>query len=219
MFTGLIEGTGRLEKLAGGAEGALLSVKAPFLIDGTRLGDSVSVNGVCLTVVGIRGQVLTFDVSLETLSSSNLGSLRPGAALNLERALRLSDRLGGHLVTGHVDGIGKLARREPAGASILLAVETPAELMPFIVEKGSVALNGISLTVNRVYATRFEVNIIPHTFKMTTLNDVEIGDTVNIETDLIGKYVARLMGFGSEDDKKQKKEPITMELLASKGFL
>ena len=219
MFTGLIEGTGEVKKMSVGGDGALLAIRAGFLESQCLPGDSISINGVCLTLVDANGPVHTFDVSLETLSSSNLGELQQGSRVNLERALKLSERLGGHLVTGHVDGIGHIVRREPAGTSVMYTVQTQKELMPFIVRKGSIALDGISLTVNEVKGDMFTVNIIPHSFEKTTLNDRKVGSTVNIETDLIGKYVARLLSFPPSDEKPAQKNDLDLELLREHGFV
>ena len=218
MFTGLIEGTGEVERISTGGDGARLAIRAGFLESQCRLGDSISINGVCLTLVDANGPVHAFDVSLETLSSSNLGELQQGSRVNLEQALKLSERLGGHLVTGHVDGIGHISRREPAGTSVMYTVQTQKELMPFIVRKGSIALDGISLTVNEVKGDSFTVNIIPHSFERTTLNDRKVGDTVNIETDLIGKYVARLLSFLPSDERPAQKNDLDLELLREHGF-
>ena len=222
MFTGLVEGTGIVERLLTSGVGARLTVNAPFLTGGAQLGDSISVNGACLTVVEMRGSMFTFDVSLETLSSTTLGGLARGERGNLERALRLTDRLGGHLVTGHVDGKGRLVKREPSGSSVVLSIEVGAGLIPYLVAKGSVALDGISLTVNRCRGKVFELNIIPHTFEKTTLNQKKVGDELNIETDLIGKYVARLLAARSESPEsgaKPNEKDINIEFLGKHGFL
>ncbi len=219
MFTGLIEGVGVVERLVTGGDGGKITVTAPFLKGGTAIGDSVCINGACLTVVNIAGDGVTFEVSLETLAATGLGALRRGDRVNVERALRLSDRLGGHLVSGHVDCTGKLIKRESAGTSVALGIEVPEAVMPYVVEKGSVCLDGISLTVNRVHKTGFEVNIIPHTMGNTTLNEKKQGDTLNIETDMIGKYVAKLLAPRPAEKDPEKKKEIDPEFLARYGFL
>jgi len=167
----------------------------------------------------MKPPLFQFDISGETLSSTNLGLLKHGDPINLERALRLSDRLGGHLVTGHVDGVGRLVRKDSAGNSTILAVQAPGNLIQYIVEKGSVALDGISLTVNRCHTSTFEVNIIPHTLEQTTLNSRKVGDAINIETDLIGKYVARFMTAGGDMQTGEKKEELSLSFLAKHGYL
>ena len=219
MFTGLVEGTGTVDNLSARGSEAILTINAPLLTNGTRVGDSISINGACLTVTYMRPPLFNFDVSGETLSSTNLRQLKRGDRINLERALRLGDRLGGHFVTGHVDGVGKLIRKEPAGSSTLLAIQSAETLAPYMVEKGSVALDGISLTINRCRGFIFEVNIIPHTLEHTTLNAKKVGDTFNIETDLIGKYVARFLDARQEQRSEKKREELTLNFLEQHGFI
>lgn len=192
MFTGLIEATGHLVRMDRQGLDARMTIhsRAPF--DGLTLGESVAVDGACLTVVAFQGNQFTVDVSAETLSRTTLGAKQSGARFNLERALRLGDRLGGHLVSGHVDAMGRLADRKNEGRSIRLYFEIPRELSRYTIEKGSIAINGISLTINGCGEGHFDVNIVPHTARETTLDDLQIGQAVNIETDLIGKYVERM---------------------------
>lgn len=192
MFTGLIEGVGQLVRTDRQGLDARMVIHARFRLDGLTLGESVAVDGACLTVVDFRGNEFTVDVSTETLSRTTLGAKRPGALLNLERALRLGDRLGGHLVSGHVDAVGKLADRRNEGRSIRLFFEIPGELSRYTIAKGSIAVNGISLTINGCAEGRFDVNIVPHTARQTTLDELQVGEAVNIETDLIGKYIERM---------------------------
>lgn len=194
MFTGIVQAVGRIASATPRGDGLRIAVETGALgVDGIKPGDSVAVAGCCLTVVGVERDRLCFDVSAETLSCTT-GLDRTGA-VNLEPALRLSDRLGGHLVSGHVDGVGGIVRAEAVGAadgSRLLEVEVPAALQRFIAPKGSVAVDGVSLTVNTVAQRRFAVNLIPHTLGATTLGELTPGARVNLEVDLVARYVARL---------------------------
>lgn len=193
MFTGIIQGTGTVARMQTGAGDLRLAVAAPgFGTSGVAVGDSICVSGCCLTAVAIKGDVLAFDVSNETLSLTTLGGLREGDAVNLEQALRLSDRLGGHLVTGHVDGIGKIVSVEPDARSQRWALDAPAGIARYIASKGSICVDGVSLTVNAVDGLRFDVNLIPHTVAVTTFRDRRAGDRVNLEVDLLARYVERL---------------------------
>ncbi len=216
MFTGLIEGTGRIARIVPQGPDASLVVSPPWPLSEAVLGESVAINGACLTVTGATGEGFSLDVSAETLSRTTLGRLRPGAVVNLERAMRLGERLGGHLVTGHVDCVGVMAKIERVGSSTRLTVSTPAEHLRLVVEKGSVALDGISLTVNAVGAGSFSLNIIPHTLEATALKLVKEGDSVNIETDLIGKYVARLLN--RDEDAAPAKGGLSRDDLVRMGF-
>jgi riboflavin synthase len=213
MFTGLIEELGSLEELRRGGGHTDVTVATALPMQELVLGESIAVNGACLTVTAFGGGRFTADISPETLGRTTLAGLARGARVNLERALRLSDRLGGHLVTGHVDGLARLVARERQGNAWRLAFQLDAELARMLVAKGSVAIDGISLTVNEVAAERFTVMIIPHTLERTTLSACEVGAEVNIETDLIGKYVARLLGAD------RKPAGVTLDLLAKSGFL
>jgi riboflavin synthase len=216
MFTGLIEGLGTIARVTPKGPDAVLVITPPWPIAEAVLGESVAVNGACLTVTATSGRGFSLDVSAETLSRTTLGALRPGAAVNLERAMKLGERLGGHLVTGHVDCVGTLARIERLGSSTRLYITIPAEHLRMVVEKGSVSVEGISLTVNQVDATGFSLNIIPHTLAQTTLKLVKEGDSVNIETDLIGKYVARLLNRA--EDSPPAPGGLTRDDLARMGF-
>ncbi len=190
MFTGIVQAVGKVVAMAQGR----LEVEAGDLdLKDVRLGDSIAMGGVCLTVVEKKGAVIAADVSGETLSRTVLGEWRQGTPVNLEKALTLSTPLGGHLVTGHVDGIGEVAEREPAGESVRFRIEAPRELARYIAEKGSICVDGVSLTVNRVEGAAFEVNIIPHTLARTTLGNLKPGSRVNLEVDIIARYLERLM--------------------------
>lgn len=219
MFTGLVEGIGRIRRadLRGGD--MVLSVEPLFHMEGVSTGDSLCVSGVCLTLTGQRSGVLNMDVSAETLSRSTLGGLGPGDRVNLERALRLSDRLGGHLVSGHVDGIGRIARKEPRQDSWLLEIEFDPALSRYTIEKGSIAVDGVSLTINRCRTGRVEVNIIPQTGRETTLLGESRGGRVNIETDLIGKYVEKLLSGEEHARGKKAGSGISVEKLFEHGFV
>jgi riboflavin synthase len=192
MFTGLIEDTGRVTTLERRGDAGLLRIETALPVAEIAIGDSMAVNGACLTVTGQAGNMLTFDVSPESFSRSTIGSLRSGNIVNLERALKLGDRLGGHIVTGHVDCIASLARSQEHAGNRVLDFTLPPTSNRYLVEKGSVTIDGISLTVNSVSDGGFSVNIIPHTYSRTTLSTLRVGDNVNIETDIIGKYVERL---------------------------
>ena len=189
---------------------ALLEVDVSMPLEDIRVGDSIAVNGACLTVTQKTERHFTADVSAETLSRTNLGSLKAGDRVNLEKALRFNDFLGGHLVLGHVDGQGKLQERTIKANSIIFGIEIPEGLVRYVVEKGSIAVDGVSLTVNRCEKKRFYVNMIPHTASVTTLGFKKAGDAVNIETDIIGKYVERFL---------QPRKGVDMGFLAEHGFL
>jgi riboflavin synthase len=193
MFTGIVETTGRLARIEPRGGDVRLVIDAGNLgLDDVGIGDSIAVSGVCLTAIRIDGTAFAVDVSTETLSRTSLGALGIGARVNLEKALRLSDRLGGHLVSGHVDGLGRVVAIEPDARSQRWTFELPPELARYAAPKGSIAIDGVSLTVNEVEGARFGVNLIPHTIDVTTLGDRRAGDTVNIEVDMIMRYVERL---------------------------
>jgi riboflavin synthase len=210
MFTGMITALGSIRRVTRKGADALLEVDASMSLEDIRIGDSLAINGACLTVTQKADRRFTADVSAETLSRTNLGALKAGDRVNLEKALRFNDFLGGHLVLGHVDGQGRLQEKTGSANSIILGIEIPEGLLRYLVEKGSVAVDGVSLTVNRCEKNRFYVNMIPHTAIMTTLGFKKVGDTVNIETDIIGKYVERFL---------QPRKGMDMEFLAEHGFL
>jgi riboflavin synthase len=193
VFTGIIEEMGVVKEVGRTLQGGGVTILAKTVLEGLGIGDSVTVNGACLTVVELDSQQFQVDVSPETVKVTTLGTLKAGDPVNLERAMRLSDRLGGHLVTGHVDGVGTIRARAQDADAIQLFIEAPREILRYCVAKGSIAVDGISLTINEVAEHGFRVNIIPHTAKVTTLGIKQAGDAVNLETDLIGKYVERLL--------------------------
>lgn len=214
MFTGLVEGVGEIVGITPMAEGLRLTLKTSFPAGELTLGESVAVAGACLTAVAINPPRAAFEVSPETLARTTFPLKKVGDRVNLERSLRIGDRLGGHLVTGHVDGIGVVRGRKPGPAHLGLTFEMPGTLSRLVIEKGSIAIEGVSLTVNSCQGNTFTVNIIPHTAQATTLDALKVGDRVNLETDIIGKYVARLLGKDAPQEGA-----ITAELLARHGFL
>ena len=221
MFTGIIEGLGTIAAIAASGQGSRMTIAADFDLDGTRIGDSIAVNGACLTAVTLSDRRFSVDVSPETLKRSVLGKIKIGERVNLERALRLSDRLDGHLVSGHVDGTGVLRERKTLANAIVITYTVPPNLGRYMIEKGSVAVDGTSLTINRVDASSFDVSIIPHTAGLTTIGLKKVGDAVNIETDVIGKYVERFMLNPKPTDQADDVATtgIDMALLAKSGFI
>ncbi len=201
MFTGIIQDTGTVRRLTRRGEDALLEVATALPLDDVKIGDSIAVSGACLTVTALGPGSFTFDVSAESLSKTTLGRLRAGDRVNLEKALRMSDFLGGHFVLGHVDGVGRIAERTQRAGSIVFGIVTEPGLSKYVVPKGSVAVDGISLTVNSCEGDRFYVNIIPLTAQKTTLPDKKPGDAVNLETDILGKYVEKLLRTGKGIDR------------------
>ncbi len=212
MFTGLVEGVGEIVEVRRLAEGLRVAVRPPFPATELALGESVAVAGACLTVVAVTPGSFAVEVSPETLARTTFPLKKVRDRVNLEKALRLGDRLGGHLVTGHVDGVGVLKERREGPASLLLKFELPAPLSRYVIEKGSIALDGVSLTVNTCPGSTFTVNIIPFTAQKTTLAHLKVGDQVNLETDIIGKYVARLLGDATPESG------VTAGLLARLGY-
>jgi len=193
MFTGIVEEMGVIKRLEKSGAGTTLTILASTVMDDLEAGASVSVNGACLTVVSVGEREFAVEVSRETLAVTTLGQLVAGTPVNLERAMRVHDRIGGHLVAGHVDGVGSIRNRTPEGNAIVLTIEAPREVLRYCVHKGSITLDGISMTINEVSDRNFSVAVIPHTAKATTLGLKKPGETVNLEADLIGKYVERLL--------------------------
>lgn len=195
MFTGIIEEIGKVKAIQKGEKSSVLTIAAETILENTIIGDSISVNGVCLTVTALTSDAFQMDVMAETLDRSNLGQLTVGQKINLERALNLEKRLGGHIVSGHIDGIGTIEDFRPDDNAVWVTVTTGPDLLRYIIEKGSIAIDGISLTVAKVDDQSFAVAIIPHTAEETILLKKAVGDTVNLECDMIGKYVEKLLGF------------------------
>ena len=209
MFTGIIEEVGHVKSLHRGAKSFTLEVEAEKVLEGTLVGDSIATNGVCLTVTSLTGHGFTADVMPETVSRTALGELVSGSPVNLERALSLQTRLGGHFVSGHIDGTGRIADRRQDDTALWLTIECDSKLLRYIIEKGSVTLQGVSLTVARVDERSFAISLIPHTQAATTLHQAKVGDLVNIENDIIAKYVEKLLGKGPDNgsdllDKMEK---------------
>jgi len=193
MFTGLIEEVGKIKHLKPTAQGLKLSIAASKVLEDAKIGDSIATQGVCLTITEMDATSFTVDVMKETISRSSLKALKVGALLNLERSVTLNTRLGGHMVSGHVDGVGSVQAIEPMGIATLYTIRTPEHLLKYIVEKGSIACDGISLTVVRVDASSFQVSIVPHTQAHTSWTALKIGDMVNLEVDMMAKYVEKIL--------------------------
>lgn len=216
MFTGIVEEKGHIASIVSGSISGEISVEASIVKEGSKIGDSIAVNGVCLTVTGFTSNGFTADVMPETLRRSNLGGLRRGDPVNLERAMPADGRFGGHIVSGHIDGTGRITQLKREENAVWVTVEAAKEILDLIVEKGSIAIDGISLTVAAVSAKDFKVSIIPHTGEETTLLGKHPGDVVNLENDIIGKYVQKLMTVKPADNNESR---VTMDFLAQNGFL
>lgn len=216
MFTGIVEEVGTVKSIKSGAVSAELKIEGKTIFSDIHLGDSIAVNGVCLTVTSFDKSTFTADVMHETLNKSSLGALKSGSKVNLERAMAADGRFGGHIVSGHIDGTGKIVSLTKDGIAVWVKISASPEILRLIVEKGSIAIDGISLTVAEVTDKYFQVSIIPHTASNTTLLDKKTGDTVNLENDIVGKYVEKLLSFGKKEE--EKKSGITLDFLAKNGF-
>ncbi|HBQ28096.1 riboflavin synthase subunit alpha [Peptococcaceae bacterium SCADC1_2_3] len=212
MFTGLIEELGVIQQISRGENYARLVIKANKVTEDIQIGDSIAVNGVCLTVVNLKPFLLTAEVMAETLAKSNLSQLKSGHQVNLERPLRLTDRLGGHLVSGHVDDVGIIIDKKKNGIAVLITIRTSPQVMHYIVSKGSVAIDGTSLTVASVREDNFQVSLIPHTRQATNLGNKKPGEMVNLEVDIIGKYIEKFLTVS------KKEEGISLDFLAAHGY-
>jgi riboflavin synthase len=221
VFTGIIESFGTIKQIRSSGEGKILKIACDLDLSDTKIGDSIAVNGACLTAVGLDKHGFTVDMAPETVERTTFSQMTPGSRVNIERALKFSDRIDGHLVSGHIDGTGVISSMTRQSNALILQIEVSQKLGLDMIEKGSVAIEGISLTINKCSDTNFEVSIIPHTAKITTIGLKQVGDRVNIETDMIGKYVKKsLMGRISANDAFFRgKKDISMELLAKNGFL
>jgi len=215
MFTGLIEEIGEVKSIVKGAKSARITIKAAKVLDGTKIGDSINTNGVCLTVTEFSKNSFSVDVMAETIRSSNLGKLKSGSPVNLERALMACNRLGGHIVSGHIDGTGTIVDFFKEDNAIWVSVETTVDILKYIVHKGSISIDGISLTVAYVDDSIFKVSIIPHTKSETTLLNKNVGDVVNLESDMVAKYVEKLL---KHEEVPREKKPIGMDFLLENGF-
>lgn len=215
MFTGIIEEVGIVTKLVGSSSGALITILCKKILEDIEIGDSVAVDGVCLTAREVKNDSFVADIMPETLRNTTLSELSAGKRVNLERALKAEGRFGGHIVLGHVDGVGRILRTYPEGNAVVFEIGVPPELMKYIVPKGSIAVDGISLTVQAVSIHGFSVSIIPHTLNTTVLQYKNQGDTVNIETDIIGKYVREYL-LNLQEDTSGK--GLTAEMLKLYGF-
>lgn len=216
MFTGLVEEIGVVQSVLKGSKSAKITIKANKVLEDVKLGDSISTNGVCLTVTDFKHNTFSVDVMAETMRRSSLKNLTPGSKVNLERALSLGDRLGGHLVSGHIDGTGIISSLDKEDNAVWVTIKPSTQLLKYIIHKGSIAIDGISLTVAYVDETVFKVSIIPHTKDATILLYKSIGDEVNLECDMIGKYIEKLMNFNEKTDGT--KANIDMEFLSKHGF-
>jgi riboflavin synthase len=218
MFTGLIQGIGKVKTIRRVRDDMRFTVAPIYEFTDCRVGDSISVDGVCLTVTDVSEGIFRMDVSGETLSRSTLNLLRQGDEVNLEMALRLTDRLGGHLVSGHVDGIGKILKKEKQQRSWLIGIGIDEQISRYTIEKGSIAVDGISLTINQCKENYFEVNIIPQTGDVTTILKKKVGDLVNVEADLIGKYIEKFFSKGRSTPQDKTASGIDLEMLNKYGF-
>jgi riboflavin synthase len=215
LFTGIIEELGTVKRVQNGRDSSVLTIGARQVLQDTKIGDSISTNGVCLTVTDMGSDYFMADVMAETLRRSSLGQLKVGSTVNLERALTLSSRLGGHLVSGHIDGTGKIVKFQPEDTAVWITVSAPSSLLRYIVEKGSIAIDGVSLTVASVTEQGFSVSIIPHTGAETILLQKKTGDMVNLECDMIAKYAEKLLNRPSQ---KANQTQISEDFLKEHGF-
>lgn len=215
MFTGIVEEVGKIKKIERNTVSARLSIEADKVLQEVKEGDSIAVNGICLTVTSFTKNSFTADVMHETMNRTTLGKLKENSPVNLERALSVMGRFGGHMVSGHIDGRGKIVGIEKDDNAVLFTIETTEKILRYIVEKGSVAINGISLTVARVDRKNFTVSVIPHTLRVTSLGSFQKGDEVNLENDIVGKYIEKLLGLSCPE---KKESTLTMDFLIKNGF-
>lgn len=220
MFTGIIEDIGDIKSIKHEGDSAVLVIHSSKIMDDVKLGDSIAVNGVCLTARSISGNEFTADVMAETLRRSSLGALKPGSKVNLERAMQLGGRFGGHIVSGHIDGTGTIVSMKREANAVWVEISPDSKILKLIIEKGSIAIDGISLTVAYVDDKVFKVSVIPHTASETTLLMKKVGDIVNLENDTIGKYVEKLLQpFNEQSSRKNDKKSVSLETLIESGFM
>ncbi len=220
MFTGIVEGLGTVKTVIRARGGVRMDIQSHFSLEKVRVGDSISVSGVCLTAVEVEDNTFQVDVAPETLSKSTLGQTKVSDRVNLERALCIGDRLSGHFVTGHVDGIGTVKARRPVGNAVVFTFGVSEDIARYIVQKGSVAVDGVSLTVNACNPRSFEVSIIPHTVSITTIGLKNVGDLVNVEADMVGKYIERFIQHPAKGaEGPQNREAIVERVLTKAGFM
>ncbi len=219
MFTGIVEEVGTIKEIKKGSKSAILTIKGDVVTKDSKLGDSIAVNGVCLTVTSLSGNIFTADVMAETMRRTSLGELSAGSKVNLERAMAANGRFGGHIVSGHIDGTGTIQNflREDNAVWVTIGAET--KILKYIIEKGSIAIDGISLTVAYVDDSCFKVSIIPHTASETTLLTKKVGDVVNLENDVVGKYVEKLLGYKDKEAPKKTTSGISEDFLIKNGFM
>lgn len=215
MFTGIVEEVGKIKKIERNTVSAKLSIEADKVLQEVKEGDSIAVNGICLTVTSFTKNSFTADVMHETMNRTTLGKLKENSPVNLERALSVMGRFGGHMVSGHIDGRGKIVGIEKDDNAVLFTIETTEKILRYIVEKGSIAINGISLTVARVDRKNFTVSVIPHTLRVTSLGSFQKGDEVNLENDIVGKYIEKLLGLSCPE---KKESTLTMDFLIKNGY-
>lgn len=214
MFTGIIEGKGKILRVEHRGQEKKLTLELPINLTEVQLGDSININGVCLTIVEKRGQTIGFDLSSETLHKTVLGELKEGDQVNFERGLKLNDRLGGHIVTGHIDGIGVITEKRKEGDFLHLRIRIPKYVSRYVVQKGSIAIDGISLTVNECEEEEIKMTLIPYTLEKTTLMNKKVGDRINVEADIIGKYVGKMM-----NRREEKSKGMDLSFLKEHGFI
>jgi riboflavin synthase len=219
MFTGIIESLGTIQRVVSRGEGKILHIRCDLDLTHTRIGDSIAVNGACLTAVSLKKHEFSVDMAPETVARTTFKAAAPGMRVNIERAMQLSSRIDGHLVSGHIDGTGTVTAIEKNSNAVIWTIAVDKALAGDMIEKGSVAVDGISLTINQITDKHFRVSIIPHTAKVTTIGIKQIGDLVNIETDMLGKYVRKCVTQTAANDFEKKPKGVSMALLAKNGFL
>lgn len=218
MFTGIVEEKGTIKRISLQGESGEIEIAAKTVLECTKIGDSIAVNGICLTVTALKNDGFCADIMAQTVRMSGMKNAKSGDKVNLERAMEAGGRFGGHIVSGHIDGTGVVESLKPEGNAVWVTIRPPKDILKLIVEKGSITIDGISLTVAYVDDSVFKVSVIPHTGEETTLLSLKPGDSVNLENDIIGKYVERLLKFTSEDNSNDKESGVTYEMLIEAGL-